>query len=223
MAVTDGKQAPCNRCGGSGKEISAKNRNNRSRGSANERRLAKLLSNWWIRNGVKYDFLRTPQSGGSKLKDGFDMAGDITTNAPDWPFHVEAKREAAWDILQLITGVSGGRIMAYWKQASEDCPTGKTPFVIMSHPQGTQQFGILPKEQCEDLLVANRISYMMCSGLCIFALGFLLDVNPTVILSQIKVTNAASNSSKHPTDAATGPSAMGSDGATSSTSAGTGT
>ena len=183
------KQKSCARCNGGGREISAKNRNNRSRGNANERRLAKILAEWWIRDGKKYDFQRSPQSGGSKLKEGFDMAGDITTNAPDWPFHVEAKREAGWDILQLLTTDAGGRIGKYWEQARHDCPPNKVPLIIMSHPEGTLQYVMMDFNYGIDLLCRYGIKYLSHNSLyLVISLNSLTSIGPDAILAHTKFT-----------------------------------
>lgn len=56
----------------------------KTKGNNFERKVAKMLSQWW---GSK--FYRTPMSGGSKLKEGFHLAGDVVTDDLTFCFHTE--------------------------------------------------------------------------------------------------------------------------------------
>lgn len=146
----EGKKKPCPRCNGNGTERSAHNRHSRSRGASNEAKAVKTFTEWWVGpGGEKYEFRRTPQSGGSALAAGFGMAGDICTNAPDWPFHVEAKRDKGWDFEQLFTTEGGARIGEFAKQALADAPEDKIPLLFMMHPGPSQPTFIM-------LLVRNQ-------------------------------------------------------------------
>jgi hypothetical protein len=137
--ATTGKRKPCPRCNGNGTERSAANRHNRSKGAANEAKAVKTFTEWWKGpTSQSYEFRRTPQSGGSSLAAGFGMAGDICTNAPDWPFHVEAKRDKGWDFEQLFTTDGAARIGDFVKQAVHDAPATKIPMLFMMHPGPSQ-------------------------------------------------------------------------------------
>lgn len=183
IVETEKGSRACERCNGSGLEISAKNRNNRSRGHANERRLAKQLKKWWSPDG-KYDFVRTPQSGGSKLKVGWKLAGDICTNAPDWPFHIECKREKGWELEQILTA-DKCRLKEYWDQAIIDCPKGQIPIVIMSHPDSPIQYIMYSSDILHpSIKMMKRLEYVFVS---FSTLKELLSINPDT-LRGLKVT-----------------------------------
>lgn len=144
------KRQPCARCNGSGVERSASNRNNRSRGSSNEYKAVKFFTNFWRKlDGSAYEFKRTPQSGGSDLAVGFDMAGDLCTNAPDFPFHCEAKRDKGWEFTQLLTSPdTGARLGTFIRQALADCPEHKVPLLWLMQPGPSQPTYIM--------ILANR-------------------------------------------------------------------
>ena len=135
------KEVLCDRCNGNGKEVSAANRNNRKRGATNEYKVRDLLSAWWTADdGTVYKWARTPQSGGSQLADGFNMAGDICTTALDWPFHVEAKRTQGWDFGQLLTDPARvvGELGNHVEQVVDEAPDGKIPMLWLMHPGPSQ-------------------------------------------------------------------------------------
>lgn len=101
----------------------------RRKGSNFERKIAKDLAKWWPGN---YEFKRTPMSGGSVLKKGFDMAGDICTNAPDWKWHLELKNQPS-----SFTGLHNffsekAKIWAWLRQAEGECPIDKNPILIFN-------------------------------------------------------------------------------------------
>jgi len=101
------------------------------KGNNFERRVAKMLEEWW-----GSEFHRTPMSGGSQLAVGFDFAGDVVTNDPTFPFHVEAKNQEGWHVAQVF--VSGGcKPYKFWDQACAEAPDSRIPLVIMTrnrHP-----------------------------------------------------------------------------------------
>jgi hypothetical protein len=105
----------------------------RRKGANFERNLAKKFEKWWNYNEkYNYEFRRSPQSGGSILKDGFDMAGDLCSNAPDWYFHVEAKNAPS-----SFTGLHNffsekAAVHKWWEQAIKDCPNHRVPLLIIN-------------------------------------------------------------------------------------------
>ena len=104
-------------------------KSSRRKGLNFERKVAKDLTIWWSGN---YDFKRTPQSGGSNLKEGFDMAGDICTNAPNFLWHIEIKNAPG-----SFTGLHNffslkSKIWQWLEQATKECPTNKHSMLIFN-------------------------------------------------------------------------------------------
>ena len=105
----------------------------RRKGSSFERKLAKLFQDWWIIAGKKYEFRRTPMSGGSVLKDGWGMAGDICSTSTDFAFHIEAKN--APGIFKGWHQVFSAEKFVVWDwldQANNDCQEYKVPLLIIN-------------------------------------------------------------------------------------------
>ncbi len=105
----------------------------RRKGANFERSLAKKLEKWWNQDGkYSYEFCRSPMSGGSILKEGWDLAGDIASNAPDFSFHLELKNAPS-----SYTGLHNffsekSKIWKWWDQAIEDCPDHRVPMLIIN-------------------------------------------------------------------------------------------
>lgn len=144
------KQIICPRCNGAGTEQANKNRNNRQRGASNEYKAVDTFKDYWIGpNQSKYEWKKTPQSGGMALAAAFDMAGDICTTAPDFPFHVECKRTKGWDFGQLLLKAHEGdyvygEMKSFIEQIIEDVPKEdngrwkKVPLLWLMHPGPSQ-------------------------------------------------------------------------------------
>lgn len=91
----------------------------RTKGSRNEREIAKLLESWWagVEPGAK--FVRTPLSGGwsgADVRAGFQASGDLMTTAKWFPWVVEIKRRENWAWSTLLAGKQSP-IWAWWAQA----------------------------------------------------------------------------------------------------------
>lgn len=88
-------------------------RGSQIKGKNFERRIAKLLTDWWGST-----IRRVPNSGGLNIK------GDIMTENVDdmknFPFHFELKCQERWNVSN------------YFSQAEYDCPKDKKPAVIFS-------------------------------------------------------------------------------------------
>jgi hypothetical protein len=101
----------------------------RRKGHSFERKIAKELEMWWPGN---HEFKRTPMSGGSSLKEGWDLAGDICTTASDFIWHLELKNTPS-QFTGLHNIFSDKSVFWRWlKQASNDCPDGKIPIIIFN-------------------------------------------------------------------------------------------
>lgn len=75
------------------------------------------------------EFKRTPQSGGSHLKEGWRLAGDVATPDPCWPFCIEVKNREAWHLELLWSPKSP--IWSWWTQVNEDSQlTGMLPALV---------------------------------------------------------------------------------------------
>lgn len=156
----------------------------RRKGANFERKLAKELKKWWPGD---CDFKRTPMSGGSALKDGFDMAGDICTNAPDFPYHIEAKN-APGSFTGLHNFFSEKSVVWKWlKQASDDCPDNKTPMLIFNRFDMPTFCAIVVgnndnfiRERCErsdiDHIEFTSLIHNMC--VCIWQYKDMISSNP---------------------------------------------
>ena len=98
----------------------------KTKGASFERRIAKSLGEWW---GVK--FYRTPQSGGSHLKEGYELAGDIATPADEFRLHIECKNQESWTIHGLMTSAKSA-VWKWWDQTLNDCPVDRVPVLIFT-------------------------------------------------------------------------------------------
>ena len=98
--------------------------NARSKGSRNERGVAKLFSDW-----TGYEFARTPQSGGLNWKKKI-TTGDLVcideTHGPRFKFTIECKFHADLDFSYLIDGSIGkktNKLSHFWVQALKEGET----------------------------------------------------------------------------------------------------
>jgi hypothetical protein len=153
------KSVVCPRCNGGGLELSAKNRNNRKRGASNEYKAINFFKDWWtIDKQTYYEWRKTPQSGGSVLASGFDLAGDICTTAKNFKFSVECKRTQAWDFGQLINRPSVyGAMYDYISQCWDDCPDHRIPLLWLQHPGPSQPAYIMIFEQPDKFKIIRQI------------------------------------------------------------------
>lgn len=131
-------------------------RSARTKGHAFERRVAAALQKWWPGN---HEFKRTPMSGGSVLKVGWDMAGDICTTAPDFKFHIECKNTNSWDGFHQALTADKFKLWEWLDQAMFDCPDGKETLIICTrtgHPNYVVGLGIHVKR----LLTLTQLQYI---------------------------------------------------------------
>lgn len=101
----------------------------KTKGSGYERKVAKMLKSIWPDG----DFERTPMSGGSQLRVGWKLTGDIVTNSSTFDFCVECKKVEGWRLEQLFTDSTALLIYKWWNQASEQAQLiKKKPMLIFS-------------------------------------------------------------------------------------------
>lgn len=108
----------------------AAGKKSRSKGSNNERAVAKEFEAWWQHG----QWARTPLSGGWASKDareGFRTCGDIITTAADFPFCIELKKQEGWFLDQLIHN-DKCVVLEWWKQAVDESPKGLIPLLVMA-------------------------------------------------------------------------------------------
>ena len=107
--------------------------NSKSKGSKNERSVAKLFQNW-----TGYEFARTPQSGGLHWKKAH-TSGDIVCidviHGPRFSFSIECKFHNDINLIHLIDGSIGKnsiKVLEFWKQCERDAEiVNKVPMLVM--------------------------------------------------------------------------------------------
>jgi Holliday junction resolvase len=101
--------------------------NSKVKGNDNERRAAKLLKKW-----TGFEFIRTPASGGFRLKDAPNFCGDLVCadSSVSFPFSIETKHIKALTVKPKLTKNSG--VYKHWEQAYEDARRAdKHPFLMV--------------------------------------------------------------------------------------------
>lgn len=102
-------------------------RMSRRKGQRFERDVCKALTKWW-----KSEFHRTPMSGGSALKKGFNLAGDVVTADKSFPFHIECKNQEGWELDHLLTLPTFGKLGEWYAQAYTEARKGSIPLLIFT-------------------------------------------------------------------------------------------
>lgn len=103
--------------------------NSRTKGSKNERELAKLFKTW-----TGKDFARTPSSGGLSWKSS-NSKGDIVCTAEGhyFPFCIEAKNHREINFEHLLY-LSKPKIIEFWTQCFNDArKANKIPLLFMRY------------------------------------------------------------------------------------------
>jgi hypothetical protein len=117
-------------------------RKSKRKGSSFERAVAKKLAAWW---GNGSNWVRTPGSGSwgrGESKIGFRAHGDICTDATDFLFVVECKKQEKFELNQLITS-DKSPISKWWTQTVEETPSHLFPLLVFS------------KNNCEPLVAVS--------------------------------------------------------------------
>jgi Holliday junction resolvase len=111
--------------------------NSRKKGAKNERNLCKVLQEW-----AKYEFTRTPASGGLRWKKTDNITGDIVCAEPNviFPFTIESKayKEINFEHLLYLKDTT---IESFWAQAKTDSERGKKiPILMMRYDRLPKDF-----------------------------------------------------------------------------------
>ena len=134
-------------------ELMMGGKTSRNKGSGYERKIAKVLTEWW---GEK--FFRTPLSGGHQdMSQEMNVAGDIITKDVNFPFHLELKKHEGWCLEQVLISPKQGKIGDWFRQAKSDCKPGKIPFLIFSKNY-FPDFFLFERESVESIHTLRRQS-----------------------------------------------------------------
>lgn len=125
----------------------------KNKGNNFERKVAKLLSEWW---GVQ--FHRTPLSGGIRWGQDNRVVGDIVVPQDCvFPFTIECKKREGWTLDNLLRGT--GEIKEWWEQAVADNKrlgdNDKFPLLLFSR-NFSPIFYMMHKEVWEKLQLEKR-------------------------------------------------------------------
>jgi len=151
----------------------------RRKGANFERTLAKKFQKWWG-HGV---FKRTPMSGGSVLKDGFDMAGDLACNASDWIWHIEAKNApGSYAGLHQFFSAEKFVFWKWWDQACGDCPSNKKVMIVFNRYDQPTMCAALKDDVNFRILLADipHMEFITRSKIhfCLWSLDDMLTTSP---------------------------------------------
>jgi len=121
-------------------------------------------------------------SGGSKLKEGWSLAGDIVTPDPDFPFHVEIKKREQWELHQLFKSDKCAP-WKWWDQTLGDCPPDKDPLMIFwknRHPKFVMMLTETLPEEMNDAIYATASFKDECpeDDVVVFLLDELIKEKP---------------------------------------------
>ena len=169
----------------------------KSKGNGGEREVARLLADWWpereLDDGRRVVFVRTPLSGGWAYGAEFKTKGDITTNAPRFPFCVEVKRHEGWSLARLLKS-KPSPVWKFWRQCQRDARVAKAepmlwvrqnrkPWLVMVRARAVKLAG-LPAPQ---VTFADNLARLVdCQAQPVMYLGEeLLRVNATQVMERL--------------------------------------
>lgn len=165
------------------------------KGNKGEREVAGLLKGWWTLvepegpDGDPLEFVRTPLSGGWEFGATFKACGDIMTNAVQFPFSVEVKREERWNLQRLLDGRSSP-VWKFWRQCQRDAHKvgrepmlwfrqNRNPWLVMVRARYASSVAGAP---APDVVWPGGLRYQVdCQAVPVMYLGSrLLEVDPSV-------------------------------------------
>lgn len=124
--------------------LSKRGRSSKAKGANYERTIKKIL-----KDKLGIDLERTPQSGGfAKSKNLKSVKGDLNSldDTIDFRLHIECKNHKSWSIKE------------WWKQATEDCPNGKLPILIMHRGQENKDGKRV--QEAEDFVFLRLVDFL---------------------------------------------------------------
>lgn len=106
--------------------------NSKKKGDKFERKIAKILGDWW---GVKFN--RTPQSGGASWASSNNAVGDILPPAhAGFPLVIECKHREEWTMDNVL--LNNREPHTWWAQVIGDSSTvNKAPCLIFTRNRGS--------------------------------------------------------------------------------------
>lgn len=135
--------------------------NSRSKGQRGEREVRDILAKWW---GSK--FSRTPSSGAfaTILQRGdLNVAGDVSTDDPSFPWVVEVKRHEKVTIDQILTAKKC-LVFDWWKQVcSAAALENKKPLLIFRRNNQPWMF-IMYDSEMRPMSAPGTIMYIESEG-----------------------------------------------------------
>ena len=107
--------------------------NSRTKGSKNERDIAK----WW-KSWTGFEFTRTPSSGGLRWKKTDNISADIVCSddkhSRRFPFSIECKSYKDINFEHILLGNKKCKVLEFWDQASNDAArSNKIPILMMRY------------------------------------------------------------------------------------------
>lgn len=155
----------------------------KTKGSSNERFLAKSFEKWW---GIG-KFVRTPASGGWQKLTGLQKAlqeensdslmttssGDVQATDGLFPFHLEAKKQECWT-MEGVFDSPKCPVWKWWKQAVDECIPEKKPMLIFTRNR-VSQFCMLKFADIPNFVVLQPKA-IIYRDLCIIRLKDLFEL-----------------------------------------------
>lgn len=161
-------------------------RHSKSKGNNQERKVAKLLQDWWNKDNKPEDkvieFTRVPLSGGWNNREQFGTFGDIICSDPQFPFCVEVKKQEKLELAHLLTS-SKPALLEWWDQCVRETPKGKIPLLVFC------------KNNLEELCVVES-QHDWIAGIPGPYLGFYPNGTKTGVLSIFRFKEMLENSTK---------------------------
>ena len=105
----------------------------KAKGSGFERKVAKMLTEWWQTGNLEGEFYKTPASGGLRWEKRPDTIGDICT-PEGFTQTIECKCREDWEYSQFIEKGKLGKdnLYAWLKQACDEAErANKLPWLIL--------------------------------------------------------------------------------------------
>lgn len=122
--------------------------NGRAKGKTGEREVAAFFAAWWGEHEPGCRFVSTPLSGGFStpaVRGDMKVAGDLCTNAKQWPFTVEVKRREAFVLTRVFAG-KPSPVWKWWRQAVRAAREEKrVPFLLFRKNRESEWMVMVPR------------------------------------------------------------------------------